>query len=238
MEKSNSSNPNQTRTFNVDVKVVSDGEIKRIQIHDPKVVSDGKTKIISVDEEVWKDIPGHEGLYQASDGGKIKSCKRNKPMSLVEKKKRLHNGRVLLPYLTVTLRKDGLRKKYFVHRLIALTFLGKIPDGFVVKHLDDNPQNNNVNNLKIDTQSQNQVDCYDRGRRRISKVTDGMKQYVKNKQKGIIAFNKQTNAALFFDSIRECQRFLNLNIASMWKVLNNKLKSTKGYELKYTERIG
>ena len=29
-----------------------------------------------ITEEIWKDIPGYEGLYQASSLGRIKSCQK------------------------------------------------------------------------------------------------------------------------------------------------------------------
>ena len=42
-----------------------------------------------------------------------------------------------------------------VHRLIAETFLGPIPKGMVVMHLDHDAGNNSVANLRIGTQREN-----------------------------------------------------------------------------------
>lgn len=53
-------------------------------------------------------------------------------------------------------RNNGRRsKRYLVHRLVAKAFIGEIPDGYVVEHLDGDPSNNHVSNLKISTQSEN-----------------------------------------------------------------------------------
>jgi len=49
----------------------------------------------------------------------------------------------------------GFRKKYYIHRLVAETFIGEIPEKHCVNHVDGNKLNNNVGNLEIVTQKQN-----------------------------------------------------------------------------------
>lgn len=79
--------------------------------------------------EIWKDIPGYEGLYQASNLGRIKSLNHSMVQKWKNNKQVFHQykGRILkgwiqnTGYLTVTLK----NKKYSVHRIIALTFLQK-----------------------------------------------------------------------------------------------------------------
>jgi hypothetical protein len=96
--------------------------------------------------EEWKDVPGYEGLYRVSNLGNVYSCKRNRPM------KQNDNGS---GHLVVLLYKDGKPKINPVHRLVAGAF---IPNPFnlpIVHHLDDNPQNNHVSNLKWCTQKEN-----------------------------------------------------------------------------------
>lgn len=47
------------------------------------------------------------------------------------------------------------RKVYRAHRLIYAMHYGEIPDGFAIDHKDGNPLNNNIDNLRIATPSQN-----------------------------------------------------------------------------------
>lgn len=60
-----------------------------------------------------------------------------------------------LGYLAVKLRKDKKRKQFYVHRLVALTYLvneGNLPD---VNHRDGVKTNNFVDNLEWTTKSNN-----------------------------------------------------------------------------------
>lgn len=111
----------------------------------------------------WRDIPGYEGLYRVSRAGRIWSVPR--VVSTSHGRYRPIEGRILKPlvtrqgYLRVALSKNGRRAHLFVHRLVALAFLGEPPAGTVVCHNDGNPQNNHVANLRWDTQSNNQLDA-------------------------------------------------------------------------------
>ena len=98
--------------------------------------------------EVWKDVKGYEGLYMASDQGRIRSY--------------YGRGRILKPithgrYSNVNLCKDGKCKKVRVHIIIAITFLNHTPDGFkiVVDYTDNNPKDNRVSNLQLVTTRKN-----------------------------------------------------------------------------------
>lgn len=104
--------------------------------------------------ETWKDIPGYEGIYQASTSGNIRTVE-GKITSNARCAKRRWKSRVLKGrgdyYATgrkVSLWKDGRCKDCLVARLVAITFLGAPPDGFTVNHIDGNRMNNAVENLE------------------------------------------------------------------------------------------
>lgn len=98
-----------------------------------------------------KDIKGYEGLYAASDDGRIFNIKRNKFRKLTTKP----NG-----YVYVDLSKDGIKKYFRVHRLIAETFIEN-PHGYsCVMHKDNNKSNNCVDNLMWGTVSSNTQQAY------------------------------------------------------------------------------
>ena len=105
--------------------------------------------------EEWRPIPGFEGVYEASDHGRIRSLDRS-----VMKNGRPHRlqGRVLAPittskygYLRVSLGRENLK---FVHRLVAEAFIGD-GTGLDVDHRDGDPGNNHVSNLRYLTHAEN-----------------------------------------------------------------------------------
>ncbi len=100
-------------------------------------------------EEIWKDIPGYEGLYQVSNWGQVKSFKFGKERIL----KPILVGELRRQYFAVGLCKDGKNKRYKIHQLVAITFLGHTPNGLetVINHIDNNPLNNNIDNLELVT---------------------------------------------------------------------------------------
>lgn len=100
--------------------------------------------------EIWKDIPGYEGFYQASSKGQIKSLSRVVRHNLGGDKiinERILNGYVnKYGYKRVELSKRGHSKQYSEHRLVALAFLGE--SDLTVNHIDGNKLNNNIENLE------------------------------------------------------------------------------------------
>lgn len=127
-----------------------------------------------MEKEIWKDIPGYEGLYQVSSLGRVKSLDRVVPHGRFGEFKL--KGRVLKPsattkgYLSLDLCKYGMIKTITVHKLAAMAFLNHEPCGMkeVVDHIDNNPLNNRVDNLQLITSREN-----------VSKdKTGGTSQYV------------------------------------------------------------
>ncbi len=104
--------------------------------------------------EIWKDIPGYEGIYQASTFGNIRTVEgkttSNKRYPVRRWKSRVLKGRGDNPKTgkRVNLWKDGKPKDWLVARLVAITFLGNPPEGFTINHKDGNRLNNNLDNLE------------------------------------------------------------------------------------------
>ena len=71
------------------------------------------------DIEIWKDIKDHEGLYQVSNLGRVKSLNYNH----TGKERLLNLCKNRYGYLTVRLYKNGKGKRFSVHRLVAEVFL-------------------------------------------------------------------------------------------------------------------
>lgn len=94
-----------------------------------------------MNNEIWKDIEGYEGLYQVSNYGQVRSLHHEKPIILKQ-----HTN--IKGYKKVGLSKDGKSKTVSVHRLVAKAFLPNPTDLPMVNHKDENPSNNIVDNLE------------------------------------------------------------------------------------------
>ena len=108
-----------------------------------KKSSKSRLEVIQIIEE-WKWVEGYEGLYKISNFGRLRSHKK------VKDGYDLSNKNQKGGYLTVVLKdKNGTCKTHRIHRLVAESFIGKIPDGYHVHHVDGDKQNNMVHNLQI-----------------------------------------------------------------------------------------
>ena len=110
-------------------------------------------------EEIWKDIPGFEGIYQASTFGKIKSLA--KIVNHFKGGKRKVKERIFKVYINVhgyqivTFYKDGKQFSKKVHRLIAKTFKDNPENKPYVNHIDGDKTNNYENNVEWSTAKEN-----------------------------------------------------------------------------------
>lgn len=113
--------------------------------------------------ERWLPIPGHEGRYEVSDLGRVRSLaqttrdgRRLKP--------RLLSGRPQTSgHLAALLTTDGVSRNALVHRLVLFAFVGPPPPGMHALHSDGDPANNRLSNLRWGTPSENSLDAVRHG---------------------------------------------------------------------------
>lgn len=100
--------------------------------------------------EIWKDIPTYEGIYQVSNLGNVKSLNYNH----TKKEMILNPSKGSTGYYQVGLCKNGKAKSLKVHQLVSMAFLEHTPCGYdlVVDHVNDDKLDNRVENLQIVTQ--------------------------------------------------------------------------------------
>lgn len=100
-------------------------------------------------DEVWKDVPGYEGLYLVSNQGRVKRLPIGKQWSYrkthnnIRKPKLATNG-----YFQVNLSKNNKVKFYNIHRLVAMAFIPNPLNLPCVNHKNEIKTDNRVQNLE------------------------------------------------------------------------------------------
>lgn len=149
---------------------------------------------------MFKIIPNTFDLYECNEKGEVKRILSYVPNNK-NNGKRLIGNKILKPkvkkngYLEVNLSLPGKNKMFYVHRLVAMTFISDIPKGFAVNHIDGNKQNNELSNLEIVTYSQNSSHSYHVLNNKLkprlgndhhnAKLNDSMVVDIRNKHKSI-----------------------------------------------------
>ena len=162
--------------------------------------------------EVFRDIPGYEGLYQVSNLGNVKSLGNGDNNNNVGKEKMLKLRKDKDGYLTVFLYIHNYKKSYKVHRLVALAFLPNPNNYPQINHKDKNKSNNNVDNLEWCTAQYN-VDY---------SVSKPVNQYTLD---GIYIAT--------YKSIKEASRTTGTDQTGIVDCCKGRLKTSGGYIWKY-----
>ena len=82
--------------------------------------------------------------YYITETGDVYSNKYNK----IRKLKPLNNGR---RHFQVRLYYNKKYKIHYIHRLVYEAFVGEIPENMTIDHIDGNPYNNRLDNLRLAT---------------------------------------------------------------------------------------
>lgn len=153
--------------------------------------------------EIFKTI-GEYPLYSVSTEGRIRKNSNRKILTPSKKE----NG-----YLHINLfTRDGRRKKEFVHRLVALTFIENPNNLPQVNHIDRVRDNNCVSNLEWVTSAEN-----------VAKSLH---------PRSILVSKKNESEWLKFDSIRSACLAFGLTESNVSACLHGKQKSHKGFVFK------
>lgn len=93
--------------------------------------------------EIWKDIKGREGKYQASNLGRVRD-----------------SDSVILKVTSDKSNRPYIANVGVLQNVIAETFIGDRPKKYDTCHNDGNYLNNKLSNLRYDTKSENRIDIY------------------------------------------------------------------------------
>jgi hypothetical protein len=127
-------------------------------------------------QEQWLPIPEWEGIYSASNLGRLRSEERI--ISRTDGKTQLVRERILklVPdrkgYLRSQLFRNNVGYTRYAHQMVMAAFVGPQPDGLVCRHLNGNQLDNTVGNLRYGTDSENKLDTVLHGTHRNSRKTE------------------------------------------------------------------
>lgn len=97
------------------------------------------------ESKIWKTIPGYRGVYEVSSYGEVRRIGSVKTL----KPRKSRN------YLYVSLHEKMKYKGELIHRLVLKAFCGEPSAKEEARHLDGNPENNKLSNLKWGSKREN-----------------------------------------------------------------------------------
>lgn len=172
-------------------------------------------------KEKWRDIPNYEGLYQASDLGRIKSLDRIDSLGRKVKGKIIKTTKDKDGYLYFTLCKNGIKKQARVHRVVLLSFVDMPKNKEQVNHINEIKDDNRLCNLEWCDAVYN------------NNYNDKQKNY----RKPVIGINLKSGFICNFSSALEVKKKLNIDRASVVRCCQNKYKQSKGYKWIYEREV-
>ena len=218
-------NVSNTKECNSKCISIEEGNIIQLVLHSQESNNKEYNKnSIEMENEIWKDIEGYEGLYMVSNFGRIKSLHRNGKIM------RLYNS--TYGYLRVHLSKNKEGKHYFVHRLVAKAFIPNDNNFPIINHKDENKKNNSVDNLEWCNYQYNNTYNSLVERRRLKTDYELIAQKLSKK---VFQYTKDGELVKIWNSTAECGRngYFQNAIANC---CNGKCKTHKGYIWSYENK--
>ena len=174
-------------------------------------------------DERWWYIDGYPG-YMISDRGRIWSSKTQK---FLKPKPMDGHG-----HLGVCLRINGVAHYEYIHRLMAKAFIPNPKNYPIVRHLNDIPNDNYLDNFSWGTQKHNFEDSLRNGN--VHFVTPEERELGLSKmRKPIIATNIRTGERKKINGQTEASKFLGIPQSNIWKVMNGERSHAGGYYFEY-----
>lgn len=160
----------------------------------------------------YDNIPGFPGYYISKRGG-LWSNRKNGQW----KKLKPHLNKMWNRYQCTLRDSRGIRKLCKISRLVATVYLPKPSSTkLVIRHLDDNPLNNHVDNLRWGTQKQNMEDARKNGKLRGSSCKASR---AKLSKKDLILIFKLKAKGLYY---KDTAKRLGVSVGTIGRVINKK----------------
>jgi hypothetical protein len=167
-------------------------------------------------EEIWKNIEGYDN-YQISNIGNVRKITKNGFTHIkCSPRGSQKTSNTKEKYMGVTLSKNGTRKGFSVHRLVAEAFIPNPNNYPSINHINGIKDDNCVCNLEWCTIKQNIQHAYD--------VLNMRNHYGSIKQ-----YSKDGKFIKEYDSVREASRELGIHFGNIVKCANKQRNVAGGY---------
>lgn len=193
--------------------------------------------------EEWRDVVGWEALYQVSNLGRVKSFGRN-----IKRGKGIYkrNTIILRPqinrngYLQVYLFDlESKRKIKYIHQMVLEAFSTNPHNYTCIDHIDGNPLNNFLCNLKYCTQKENMNNPITKERlKKAIELFSNSEDYI-NKQRYSQPHSRKVlqismdGSVKEYKTISEAARTVGITVQAISRCCHGKCKTSKGYKWKF-----
>jgi len=191
-------------------------------------------------KEIWKDIPGYEKIYQASNYGRIRSVNRcihrkNRGKCMVIgkiiKPRHNHNG-----YLTLALHKNGKIKRFFVHRLVLYAFSNQPALKYECNHKNSIRDDNKLCNLEWVTKSENAIHGFKYGNKIVQKPQLGKFGKDSKISVPVTQLTKNGDFIAHYHGMSEAERETGIFHGNISKVCTGERKYAGGFIWRYKSK--
>lgn len=189
--------------------------------------------------EIWKDIKGYEEIYVISNYGRVASL--NRVSADKNGRNVAYRGKMLTPhpnsrgYLRIQLKRDGIYRSYFIHRLVALHFVeNPLPAEYnIVNHIDSDHLNNKAENLEWTTIYGNNHHAISKGRmNRTKEWLQHLRESNEKRGRAVVGEKIATGETIRFVCLNDC-KVAGFQPSCVCQCCEGKRKSHKGFTWRY-----